>query len=159
MGQITVAEPTELDLEIEATEHPLPGKSDILFQIVEGDSHLFESWDNASQRFVRHGLDFGEMQWEGGSAEIDGTEGMLEYCIAQMLDEEFWRPGWFVMEGYIGYYYRDAFTNEISLSHEYEVARPARWSDIERFGTQKAPLHIRIARLFGLDPIFRERRR
>lgn len=104
-------------------DYPLPERSFILCEIVEGDSYLFEG----------KGLEFAEIQSEGGSAEIENESGMLEDAIASLLDPEFQRVGWFVIEGFYGNYTKDYY-GEVDCDFECENVREATDADFERFG-------------------------
>lgn len=120
-----------------------PGKSTILMQFVEDDSHLWP------------GLSVEEMQYEGGSAEIENEGSFLEEAIESALEEDTkpTHPGWWVMEGFYGTYTRgDGWTTDDDAEFECDVWRPARWSDIEHFGIMAEPLWVSVARLFGFDP-------
>lgn len=99
-------------------EYPKPGSSMILFQIVainDGD------------------ISFGEIAHEGGSAEIDAMEGLLEYVIGQLVPIELCSPGWFVIEGYYGAFHRD-HDGEVDCNHSYDRFRTAEEVDLIYFG-------------------------
>lgn len=146
MTQI-VAAPAE-----EEYEYPCPGKSKIVFQLIEGETYKLQRWDNELKRSVSIGLDFYEVGYEGGSAEIEAYEGMLEDVIAEMLDPDELKIGWFVMDGFFGSFSRDYY-GEVDCHHECDDIRPARWSDIEEMGFCKAPWWVSVARWFGRDPL------
>lgn len=132
-------------------DQPHPEKSTILCQIIEGDSYLFQEWNSEKKCLENLGLDFHEFQYEGGSAEIENEAGVLQDTIAGLLDPEFHRVGWFVVEGFYGHYWKDYY-GECDVEYECDDIRVARWSDIEAMGLMKAPWYIRALRMFGIDP-------
>jgi hypothetical protein len=116
-------------------ELPAPGKSTILFQLVEGGCYMFQRWDEELKQNVDIGVEFGEVQYEGGSAELENYVGMLEYSISEMLDGEFKRPGWYVMEGYDVHYTRgDGWMTDDDADHEFDSVRVATQADFDHFG-------------------------
>lgn len=122
---------------------PIPEKSFVLVQIVEGSSYLFESWEKD------FGLEFWEMWSEGGSAAIELEAGMLDDAIAPLLYPNFWRAGWFVVEGFYGHFTTD-YWGDVDCDHECDRVRIARWSDLKRMGVPR-PWLIRCLMALGWD--------
>lgn len=133
-------------------DYPSPGKSAILFEIIEGDSHLFQTYRDGAR--VNLGLEFGEIQYEGGSAEIEAIEGMLKYAIFELLGYDEYKPGWYIMTGFYGHFHTDDFTGDVDVDYECDDVEPARWSDLEYFGVTKMPWWRKLLhRFFDYDPV------
>lgn len=116
-------------------EYPKPGKSTILFELIEGETYLWTR-RNEENRSVPVGLEIDEIQYEGGSAEIEADQGMLDVAIYDLLaDNEICNPGWWVIEGFYGHYTRgDGWETDVHVDFECDVIRPALPSDLEHFG-------------------------
>lgn len=123
---------------VEEDYSPRPGRSTVLVQLIEGDSYLFNRYDHATRKHVNAGLEIYELQYEGGSAELEAEQGMLEDAVAPLLEDGFWREGWFVVEGFYGHYSKDYF-GEVDCDFECLGVRPATWADMERFGISRRP--------------------
>ena len=117
----------------EEYEYPRPGKSFILAQIVDGGSYMFQRWNPETKKHEYLDLEFWEVHHEGGSAEIEAEAGMLQDTIANIIPPEFEKVGWFVMEDFYGVFSTD-YWGETDCDHEFDNIRPARWSDLKRFG-------------------------
>lgn len=115
------------DLE-NASEHPVPGKSTILFQLIEGDS------------YYASGLEIYECQGEGGSWDLEGVSGTQEDVIAHMLqnlpDGYTAKVGWHVIEGFYGFFhcYDGENGREYDCDYEFDAIRAATDDDLKRFG-------------------------
>jgi hypothetical protein len=135
------------------------GPCKIVCQIVEGGSYLFERYDPATK--TRHYLDleFWETGATDGDAEIVSYEGMLTDAIAPMLDgpytlegktyEDFWRVGWFCIEGFTAHYSRD-YWGDCDVDYECTDVRIARWSDYAET-IARPPWWARILLIVGID--------
>lgn len=122
----------------EEYEPPRPERSTVLVQLIEGDSYLFNRWDAVKRQHVNAGLEIYEIQYEGGSAEIEAEAGMLSDAVAPMLEDGFWREGWFVVEGFYGHYTKDYY-GEVDCDFECLNVRDATWADMERFVIGRRP--------------------
>jgi len=130
-------------------EHPRPGKSKIVFQIVEGGSHYFFEYGPGGQKQLD--LEFYEIQSKGGSAAIEAEAGMLEDAIAGLLDPEHKKVGWWVMEGFYGHFTRgDGWETDDDCDYECDLIRPATWRDMDEMGLPVS-LRKRIMILMGWD--------
>ena len=135
-------------------DYPKPGKSTILFELIDEPSYLWTRWDKALRRHVEVGLMIDEIQHEGGSAAIEAEQGMLDHAVYELLDHEEHGAGWWVIEGFYGHFTRgDGWTTDDNVDFSCDEIRPARWSDIIHFGVQRAPLWARFAMWLGLDPL------
>jgi hypothetical protein len=102
---------------------PRPEKSTVLFELIEGDCYLFKN----------EGVEFGEIQYEGGSADIEAEAGMLEDAVAGLLAAEHQKVGWWVMEGFYGSFSKDYY-GEVDCDFECDRVRPATDEDRRKFG-------------------------
>lgn len=136
-------------------EGPRPGKSTILFELIEGDTCQWTRWNAETKRHETIGLEIEELQYEGGSAEIEAEQGMLAEAVYSLLDdEEHASPGWWVVEGFYGSFWKDYY-GEVDCDYSCDIIRRARWADIEHFGVARPPLWVRVVRLLGFDPLVR----
>lgn len=119
----------------EEYDYPRPERSFILVHLVEGSDYLLRRWNPETRVEDDLGLEFWGVYHEGGSAEIEAEAGMLKDVIAGMMDREFEKVGWFVIDGFYGVFSTD-YWGETDCDHEYEVMRPARWSDLKRMEVQ-----------------------
>lgn len=135
-------------------EYPKPGKSTILFELLEEPSYQFTRWDEAQKKHVEVGLMIDEIQHEGGSAAIEAEQGMLEDAVYDLLDPADVGPGWWVIDGFYGTFCKgDGWMTDDEVDFECNEIRPARWSDMKHFGVQHPPIWARIAMWLGLDPL------
>lgn len=131
---------------------PKPEKSTILFELIDEDTCQWTRWDKEQERHVEVGRMIGELQHEGGSAELEAYSGMLDVAIYEMLDDEEHTEGWWVMEGFYATYYRgDGWETDDDVDYDFDHIRPARWSDIAHFGVMRVPLWARVLGWLGLD--------
>lgn len=132
-------------------EGPRPEKSTILFELIEEHTYLWTRWDTENARWDTVGLEIEEIQYEGGSAEIEAEQGMLPDAVYGLLDPDQHTAGWWVIEGFYGSFSKD-YWGEVDCDFSCDVIRPARWSDIAYFGIQRPPLWVRVLSWFGVDP-------
>lgn len=160
IAQLIEREPTQDDLDYDEYEKSLrPGKSTVLVQIVQGGSHLFEKWDPVTRRRYHLDLEVYESSHEGGSAALEDHSGMLMDAVVPMA-EDYWYPGWVVVEGFYGHYSKD-YWGEVDCDFECDDVRPARWSDYEKLMGPRRPWWARrdryIPQLFGHPGSFWEK--
>lgn len=135
-------------------EYPKPGKSTILFELIEEPTYCWTRWDPDQKKHVMVGLEIEEIQHEGGSAAIEAEQGMLDHAVYALLDHEEHTAGWWVIEGFYGRFIKgDGWTTDDDVDFECDEIRPARWSDMEKFGVMRAPWWMKFAMLMGLDPL------
>lgn len=127
--------------------------SQVLVQIVRGDSYLFRSWNPAAQAWVSDELDFGCLMAEGGDAELEHNEGLLEDGIVSFLPKE---PGWYLLEGFKSNYF-ETHEGDFDVNPSVSHMRKARWTDVIRFGAiQKMPWYVSFAwEVLLYDPVCR----
>ena len=136
------------------SEYPRPGKSTILFELIEDETWQWTAWATALNRHMPVGLMIEEIQYEGGSAAIEAEQGMLEDAVYSLLDPDLHSKGWWVMDGFYGTFIKgDGWTTDDDVHFECDEIRPARWSDMKRFGVKRPPMWVRFAMMFGLDPL------
>lgn len=103
---------------------PRPGEpSTILFELIPGEWY--------QDRL--NGLEFNEIQCEGGSAEYEAEQGMLDWAIADGVGDVCKKRGWYVVENFISSYSTD-YWGEADADFEWDRIRPATVADMKRFG-------------------------
>jgi hypothetical protein len=103
------------------------GPSTILVQLIEGSHYLF------TRDGVDAGIEIEECRYTNGDADIEADAGMLHDAIAPMLEDGFWRVGWFVIERFTCHYSRD-YWGECDVDYECTNVREATDEDIATIG-------------------------
>jgi hypothetical protein len=135
-------------------DYPKPGKSKIVFELIDEDTYEWTVWDAGQKRHREVGLMIDEIQFEGGSAEIEAEQGMLNHAVYDLLDPFQHGAGWWVIEGFYGIFRRgDGWTTDDDVDFECDGIRPARWSDLNDMGIMRPPMWARFAIWLGLDPL------
>jgi hypothetical protein len=128
--------------EMEDYEEPSPGKSLVLFEVVDDPQGHAE----AGRTYLSLGIE--EVQGEGGSYDIENDHGFLEYTIAGLVPDWVDHAGWYVIEGFYGDFTRDYY-GEVDCKFSYDVFRRATHYDLAYFGIAKMPWWARVAYWFG----------
>ena len=149
MVELMFIEKTPDEIEDEEYRNNMrPEPSTILFQIIDGDSYMFDKWNPETKKNDPLYLELGEYAYEGGSADLEAESGMLPDSFVSLLDDNEKKVGWFVMEGFYGTYRTDYY-GEVDCDFECDNIRKAKFSDLDYFGY--APWWAKLLLKIGIN--------